>query len=181
MTQAYLKGSAGRKSMEEGRKSDTGGAHGGPEDEGPCRYPRDDHNKAQPSTINCHNPFRVLTSLFAAIVREVSEVQATAKRRDESRFSTQAYLKGRAVREADFILCCINGLEQPGGYLSQAEFNCLQRSERFMIDYCGGPTTGNLSDDLMVVNRPLGEVYVIRLENAEPSLTPACTGIVIVN
>ena len=52
-----------------------------------------------------------------------------------------------------------------------------------MADYkpSGVPPTGNLSDDLMVVNRPLGDVYVIRLVNAEPSLTPVCTGNVIVN
>jgi len=47
MTQAYLKGSTGRKNTEEGRESDTGGAHGGPQDEGPCRCLRDDHNKAE--------------------------------------------------------------------------------------------------------------------------------------
>ena len=79
-----------------------------------------------------------------------------------------------------------NCLEQPGGYLSQAEFNMLQRSELFMADYKPSgvppiPPTGNLSDDLMVVNRPLGDVYVIRLVNAEPSLMPVCTGNVIVN
>ena len=118
--------------------------------------------------------------------KEVASEKAVDRRvsppgRDESRFSTEAYLKGRAVREADWILCCINALEQPGFYLSQVEFNMLQSSERFMVDYYGGPTTGNLSDALMVEKRPLGDVYVIRLENAEPSLTPACTGIVIVN
>ena len=51
MTQAYLKGSAGQKSMEEGRKSETGGAHGGPEDEGPCL----DHADIQRGMLN-HQP-----------------------------------------------------------------------------------------------------------------------------
>ena len=117
MTQAYLKGSAGQKSMEEGRKSETGGAHGGPEDEGPCRYPA---RNAQPSTINCHKPFRLgefMTSLRILFAPTDSErEQAAAKRKAEIRAK-------RVVQEAHFILGCINGLEQPGGYLSQAEFN----------------------------------------------------------
>ena len=166
MTQAYANGSTGRKSLQEGRKSNTGGPHGGPQDEGPCRNQLDDHHRAQPATPTFGTYFGALCNVFNVIVNA-----AAAERKAEIRAK-------RAVQEAEFILGCINGLEQPGGYLSQAEFNCLQRSERFMIDYCGGPTTGTFSDTLMVVNSPFGDVYV---ENAGPSLTPACTGIVIVN
>jgi hypothetical protein len=47
MTQAYLNGSTGRKSHREGRKSNTEGPHGGPQDEGPCRYQLDDDGEEQ--------------------------------------------------------------------------------------------------------------------------------------
>ena len=82
MTQAYLKGSTGWKSMEAGLKSDTGGAHGGSEDEGPCRYPRDDHNKAQPSTPKGYgrDPFPFLTSLFGALVGRTAQAELCQKK-----------------------------------------------------------------------------------------------------
>ena len=47
MTQAYLNGSTGRKSHREGRKSNTEGPHGGPQDEGPYRYQLDDDGEEQ--------------------------------------------------------------------------------------------------------------------------------------
>ena len=90
MTQAYLNGSTGRKSQREGRKSNTGGSHGGPQDEGPCRDHLDDHNRAQPATPKGygHNPFRFLMSLFAAIVSETK--QEAAKRKAEIRAKRRA-------------------------------------------------------------------------------------------
>ena len=152
MTQAYANGSTGRKCLQEGRKSNTGGPHGGPQDEGPCRNQLDDHHRAQPATPTFGTYFGALCNVFNVI-----DNAAAAERKAEIRAK-------RAVQEAEFILGCINGLEQPGGYLSQAEFNCLQRSERFVLDYLQ-VTTVNLSDALMVVNSPFGDVYVENVDN----------------